>query len=417
MIITYGFFVLFTFFIFIVNFLLIMRAWIIHKEDKFVNEETPKISILVPAYNEAVGIVDSINSLLNQDYKNYEIIVVDDGSTDDTYGVLKDCFIGNKKIQIYTKPNSGKSETLNFAATKAKGKYFMCIDADTILVPHAIRTMIGKKKPGVDAVSAMVGIHNEYIMKNGIPEKTSVPKSLSTRMQWMEYCRSYVVFRCSMKDKNVITVISGACGLISREIFDKCGGYKKEQLGEDMELTLNIHTNDGVIQFIPETLAWTEAPTNIKDLGTQRVRWFRGALQAFLEHPGLMLGKNNFTFRWLLLPYIWISDVLGVWVEIAAWAMLTYIIVTHAFIDWYVFAIIWAAIMFAHYINSLLIMFFVKYKLEVNYTSMYRAVVMALFEGLTYHFLYLYWLIKAHLQQLFRTSKKWNKLDRVGLKK
>ena len=322
MIVSFGFFVLFTFFIFIVNFILITRAWMTHVDDEFVNNEQPLISILVPAYNEEVGIIDSINSLLNQDYKNYEIIVIDDGSSDDTFNLVNSHFGGNELVQIFTKENDGKAMALNFGAKKAKGEYLMCIDADTILVPHAVRTMIGKKKKGSDAVAAMVGINNEYVMKDGQPVKANVPSKISTRMQWMEYCRSYVAFRCSLKDKNVITVISGACGLISREIFDKCGGYKKEQLGEDMELTMNIHSNDGTVQFLSETLAWTEAPENIKDLGKQRVRWFRGALQAFLSHPKLIRSKGNFVFRQLLLPYIWISDVLGVWVEIAAWITL-----------------------------------------------------------------------------------------------
>lgn len=414
---TFGFFVLFTFFIFIVNFILILRAWITHVDDEFVNNETPLISILVPAYNESVGIVDSINSLLDQDYDNYEVIIIDDGSSDDTYEKALKYFGDEKRVRIYTKENDGKGMALNFGATKASGSYFMCIDADTILEPHAIRTMIGKKKPGVDAVAAMVGINNEYTMNNGSPVEAFIPKKISTRMQWMEYCRSYVAFRCSMKDQNVITVISGACGLISREIFDKTGGYKKEQLGEDMELTLNIHTNGGKVQFLSETLAWTEAPSNVKDLGKQRVRWFRGALQAFIAHPNLMFSKKNITFSWLLLPYIWLSDVLGVWVEIAAWITLAYIVVTDQFIDWHGFFIIWILIMLGHYLNTILIMLFVKYRLEVKYKNINRALFMAIFEGATYHFLYLYWLIKAHLQQIFGASKKWNKLERVGLKR
>lgn len=417
MIATYGFFVAFTFFIFISNFILIMRAWITHKEDKFVNKKKPLVSVLVPAYNESVGIVDSVKSLLNQDYDNYEIIIVDDGSADDTYEKAFKHFGRNKLVRVFTKENDGKGMALNFAADKAKGEYLMCIDADTILVPHAIRTMVGKMKPGVDAVAAMVGINNEFVMKDGQPEETFIPKKLSTRMQWMEYCRSYVAFRCSMKDKNVITVISGACGLISMDMFNRTGGYKKDQLGEDMELTLNIHTNGGKVQFLSETLAWTEAPANIKDLGVQRVRWFRGALQAFLAHPKLMFNKKNITFSWLLLPYVWLSDVLGVWVEVAAWITLAYIVITDQFINWNGFIIIWILIMLGHYLNTALIMLFVRKKLEIKYKRTDRALIMGLFEGVTYHFLYLYWLIKAHLQQIFRVSKKWNKLKRVGINK
>lgn len=414
MILAFGFFVIFTFFIFIVNFILITRAWVTHTNDEFVNKEQPLISILVPAFNEEVVIVNSIHSLLNQDYQNLEIIVIDDGSSDNTYGVVKKTFASESKVRSYKKENGGKATALNFGATQANGDYFMCIDADTVLVPHAVRTMIGKKKPNTDAVAAMVGISNDCKIDKGQPIKNDVPLKISTRMQWMEYCRSYVAFRCSLKDKNVITVISGACGLISREIFEKCGGYKEDQLGEDMELTMNIHTNNGTIQFLSETLAWTEAPDNIKGLGKQRVRWFRGALQAFIEHPKLLITKGNGIFRQLLLPYILISDVLGVWIEIGAWITLTYMVLTESFINWATFIIIWLCIMLGHYLNTVIILLFVKYKLEVKYNKMHRALFMGLFEGFTYHFLYVYWLLKAHLQQIFNISKKWNKLDRKG---
>lgn len=418
MILSYGLFVAFTFFIFVVNFLLIIRAWITHKEDKRIDSREPFVSILVPAYNEEKSIVDSINSLLKQEYTHFEIIVVDDGSTDNTLKLLRENFSDNPLVAIFTKENAGKAEALNFAATKAQGLYFMCIDADTILRKDALRTMVTKRKEGYDAVAAMVGIHNgmDMDLDNGQPVSPEVQKRISTRMQFVEYCRSYVAFRCSVKDKNCITVISGACGLISREMFRKCGGYKKDQLGEDMELTMNIHTQGGKVQFISETLAWTEAPKNISQLGKQRVRWFRGALQALVKHRKLLFGKGNFTFKWLMLPYIWISDVIGVWVEVAAWIYTAYLLLTDAPMDWVTWAFIWAVIMVGHYINTLMVLAFVKQKLGVPYRKVRRGMVMSFFEGCTYHFLYVYWLTKAHIQQVFGIHKKWNKLERVGIK-
>ena len=416
MIIAYIFFAVFTFFLFITNFSLIIRAWVTHKDDEWINEDKPLVSVLVPAYNESVGITDSVKSLLNQDYENFEIIIIDDGSSDDTYKKSVKNFGDNKKVRVFTQPNDGKGMALNLGVSKSKGEYLMCIDADTILVPHAISTMVGKKKEGVDAVAAMVGINNEYIMENGQPKEAFVPKKISTRMQWMEYARSYVTFRCSMKDKNVITVISGACGLISREMLDKTGGYKKGQLGEDMELTLNIHSCGGTVQFISETLAWTEAPKDIAGLGSQRVRWFRGAIQALIAQSNLMFRRDNSLFSWILLPYIWITDVFGVWVEVGAWLTLIYALVSGQYIEWNTFFFIWIAIMSGHYLNTILVLLFVRVKLEVKYKNTGRALRMGLFEGVTYHFLYLYWLLKSHIQQIFNASKNWNKLERTGLK-
>lgn len=404
------------FFIMAVNFLLIMRAFITFKKDNFVNKDKPLVSILVPAYNESVGICDSINSLLSQDYPNFEVVVVDDGSNDYTFEKVLKCFGEESKVRVFRKENEGKAMALNFATTKASGDFFMCIDADTILDPSTITKMIGKMKPDSDAVAAMVGIANEYTIKNGKPKNAFVPNSVVIKTQFLEYMKSYVIYRCSTKDKNVVTVISGACGIISREIFDKCGGYKKGQLGEDMELTMNIHTVGGKVQFLAETLAWTEAPNNIKDLGKQRVRWFRGALQALYKHKHLLFSKGNFFFNFVMLPYSWLSGVLSVWIEVFTWIYcVTLILGTSNIIDVNSWLWLWGVILLGHHINTILVIEFAKRKLDVDYKKMNRIYVSPFFEGIAFHFFYVYWLVKAHLQQLFGVSKKWNKLKRNGV--
>ena len=122
MILSFGFFVLFTFFIFGVNFILIASAWITHTKDEFVNKDKPLVSILVPAYNEEVVIVESIKSLLNQDYDNYEIIIIDDGSSDKTFDIASKHFDKHDNVTILKKVNGGKAMALNYAAQKAKGE-------------------------------------------------------------------------------------------------------------------------------------------------------------------------------------------------------------------------------------------------------------------------------------------------------
>lgn len=411
-----GYLTLFAFFIMFTNFILIIRAYITFKADEFVTDEKPLVSILVPAYNESVGICDSINSLLNQDYPNFEIVVVDDGSSDDTYQKVLTNFGHESKVRVFTKENGGKAMALNFAAEHANGELFMCIDADTILVPSTITRMVGKKKPDVDAVAAMVGIANEYKVKDGQPQDTFVPKNIIIKTQFLEYMKSYIIYRCSTKSKNVVTVISGACGIISREIFNKCGGYKKGQLGEDMELTMNIHTVGGKVQFLAETLAWTEAPNNIKDLGKQRVRWFRGAFQALNEHRHLNFKKGNFFFNFLMLPYAWLSGIFSVWVEVFTWIYCVTVILTpNSFVDLNSWIWLWIIILLGHHFNTVLVINFATKKLDVKYKKMNRVYFSPFFEGVGFHFFYVYWLLKAHLQQLFGVSRKWNKLKRNGI--
>ncbi len=415
----WGFFVAFTLLVFIGDFLLIRRAWVTHKTDNVkVKRPRPFVSILVPAYNEEVGIVDSINSLLQQNYPSFEVIVVNDGSTDNTYQVLCDNFGGHEMVTILNQLNAGKAEALNTAALNSTGNWLLCVDADTILDRDALDRIEAFRRPDADAVAPMIGIHNGMKMEpeTGRPYYPEVPRKISTRVQWLEYVKSYVVYRCSFQSDSVTTVISGACGYISKQMWIKTGGWKKGQLGEDMELTMNIHALGGKVQFLPEVLAWTEAPNSIAELGKQRVRWFRGSLQALTLHRKLIFGKGNFKLKWIMLPYIWVSGIFGSWVEVAAWLYTAYLFLTNAPIDWLMWFFIWLFIMCAHYINSIMTIRFVDKKLGVDYSGYKRGYFTSIVEGTTYHFLYLYWLVKAHLQQIFKTKKKWNKLKRRGVK-
>lgn len=410
----YGFFVAFTGFIFLVNLLLIIRAYITYKEDKIVNTKKPSVSIIVPAFNEEAGIVASVNSLLKQTYPNFNIVVVNDGSTDNTQKLLEDNYFNNPRVTLLEKSNGGKASALNFGVSRSSSDYIMCIDGDTVLVPKCVETLVGKLKNGYDAIAPMVGIANGQNIINSQPNELEVPKKISARMQWVEYMRSYIIFRCSVKSKNCITVISGACGMISRTMFNKTGGYKEDNLGEDMELTMNIHYHGGKIQFLAEILSWTEAPDNIKELGKQRHRWFRGSLQSLSAYSKLLFGKRNFTFKWLMLPYIWISDVFGVWVELSAWIYTIYLLCTDQFTDWYGFVALWTIILLGHYLNSVLVMMFANRKIKYH-KRLGRAIGISMIEGFTYHFLYVYWIVKAHLSEIFKTERKWNKLERKGV--
>lgn len=411
----YQIFIIFTTLIYFVNFLLIIRAYMVHKVQDKVNDKTPFVSVLVPVYNEAVGVVDSIKSLLKQDYlvegvRNYEIVIVDDGSTDDTSQILQENFGEHPFVMILSKENGGKASALNMAAEHATGEMFVCIDGDTILAENAISTMVGKLQPDADAMAVMLGIHNGMTPDQFLAKPT-LPKGVVGKIQWLEYCKSYVIFRCSMMDKNAITVISGACGLIRREMFEKCGGYKEGQLGEDMELTMNIHSNGGKVQFLNETLAWTEAPQDVKSLGKQRVRWYRGALQSLIKHKNLLFRKKDKTLSWFLLPYIWASDVVGVWVEAISWVYLGWLLHNGITPEWYYFLFL-----VAYYFNTLMIMGFIKRNFTTSYKGIYKGLLLSTIEGIGYHFLFLYWSLKSHVLQLFGAKKKWNKLERRGVK-
>jgi cellulose synthase/poly-beta-1,6-N-acetylglucosamine synthase-like glycosyltransferase len=416
------FFVAFTLLVFIANHIFTWRAWFTWKPDEVTNNEKPSVAILVPAFNEEINIVKSIESMLRQDYENLTIVVINDGSTDNTFNKVKESFnmkydgkgrLNHNNIILIDKVNGGKGSALNAGFKNTDAEWVVCVDGDTILEKHAITTMISKRRKGVDAMASMVGIVNglKFDDNHEIIEKI-IPKGFWPRVQWAEYNRSYSLLRHSMKDLNAVTVIPGCCSMLSRKAMLETGGYKDNHLGEDMEITLNVHRQGGDVQFLSETLSWTEAPDNLRDLGKQRVRWFRGALQSFMAYRDLLFRKENKFFSWIILPYVWLADICGAWIELIGWIVAIYTIVTTSY-DFTFFFILWGFIMLCHYINLMMSMYFIHRKLDK--TSGKKIILfIALFEGITYHYLYVYWMLKAHIMELFSVKREWNKLDRKG---
>lgn len=438
--ITTSFFVIFTLMVFGVNFMLVLRSFWIYKEDEneqiYERGHCPKVSILVPAYNEEVNIVDSIKSMQKQDYENFDIIIVNDGSSDNTVEVIKKAFKlqrssvskrrtsfaenhkevmevwKNKNIILLDKTNGGKGDALNAAYAFSDADWFVGVDGDTLLEPFAISTYMEKRKPGVEAMASMIGISNDNEIVDGQVIDPKVPKGFWTRVQWMEYNRSYCLMRHSMKDKDIVTVIPGCCSLLSRNMIEKTGGYKHNHLGEDMEITLNAHAKGGKTQFISEILSWTEAPDNLRDLGKQRVRWFRGALQSFTQHTDLLFKKDKKALGWFMMPLIWIVDIFGAWIELLGWILAIYTIVMHSY-DYTFFLLLWSLIVGAHFTNLVLGLTFMHKNLK-RIKGKRRIIPVALLEGFTYHYCYVYWILKAHLLEIFKVKRKWNQVDRKG---
>lgn len=425
MLITFYIFTFFTLAVYITNLILILRAWYTHEEDKWVEESTPKVSIISPAYNEELNIVQSIKSISQQNYPDFDIIIVDDGSVDKTSDVLIDEFNlkeispnvwENGIIKLIQKENGGKASALNMGFGHSDAEYILSVDADTILNPDTIKTLIGKKRKNADAVTCIVGIVNENKIGSDYRlDNPTVPRNLVTRIQWIEYFKTYTMFRCSVKEFNSIVVMPGACALISSDMMRKTGGYKENTLGEDMELTLNIHRNGGNIQFISDVLAWTESPESLSNLGLQRVRWFRGLLQSMVSYRDLLFKKGNKLLS-LFMSFVWISDIFGAWVELLAWVVLGVMLLFDMYIDWNYLLILWGSLLSLYYINFLLVIGFLKHKLSPGRKTnkLYRFPLLALFEGVSYHFLYLFWSLKAHTRELLSLENEWNRVKRLG---
>ncbi len=239
--------------------------------------EYPPVSLIVPAYNEGKVIEGALGSLLKLDYPRYEIIVVDDGSSDDTLANASRVAgeYSNCRVRVSTKSNGGKASALNAGLAMAEYPIVLCMDADAKLEPQTIKAAVAHfRDPSVGAVAGNVKVVNRV--------------NIWTRLQALEYVEGLNMARRAQGFLNAVNIVPGPVGLFRRELLIALGGYDRDTFAEDTDLTLKILTAGWKIRYEPRSVAWTEAPERLVDLIQQRYRWTRGILQA--------LGKHKRTF-------------------------------------------------------------------------------------------------------------------------
>ena len=313
------------------------------------------VSIIVPAYNEEITIVETIKSLLALNYTLYEIIVVDDGSKDDTSKVVIDSFnmhYINKPIikqidcqdvihifestqykvplTLIKKKNGGKADALNMGINASKYPYFICMDADSVLQYDSLEKIVKPviENDNVVAVGGVVRPCNDMQIKNGKVTKYRMPKNLLASMQVLEYDRSFLASRILFDKFNGNIIISGAFGLFHKKTVISVGGYDKNTMGEDMELVVKLHVfcrkfnKKYNIKYASDAICWSQAPEKLKDLCKQRKRWHIGLFQTMLRHRTMffnikfgfvsMISYMYFLLYELLSPYIEIFGLITV---------------------------------------------------------------------------------------------------------
>ena len=255
------------------------------------------VSIIVPAYNEEVNITRTIESLLKQDYPNFEIIFVDDGSKDDTFQNVQQKFKDNPKVKAFTKLNGGKATALNFGIGHAKGDYVVCIDADTQLATNAVSELMKKfTNADIGAVAGNVKVGNEI--------------NLITKWQSIEYITSQNYDRRAFDLINCITVIPGAIGAFKKEAVIEAGGFTMDTLAEDCDLTMRLHRAGYIIKNCTTAISYTEAPETINQFLKQRFRWSFGVMQSFWKHRDTLFNPKYKNFGMVAMPNILIYQLI-----------------------------------------------------------------------------------------------------------
>ena len=237
-------------------------------------EFNPRIAVLIPAYNEEKVIVRTIRSVLHSDYENLRVIVIDDGSSDNTFEVAREAYaheIAAGRVQVLTKANGGKAAALNYALDELDEEFYVGIDADTVIAADAITKLIPHfEDPAVGAVAGNAKVGNRV--------------NLWTRWQALEYITSQNFERRALDLFNVVTVVPGAIGAWRTEPVKRAGGYPLNTVAEDADLTMNLLEQKYKVVYEDRALAFTEAPIDARGLMRQRFRWSFGILQAVWKH-------------------------------------------------------------------------------------------------------------------------------------
>jgi cellulose synthase/poly-beta-1,6-N-acetylglucosamine synthase-like glycosyltransferase len=280
----------------------------------------PFVSVIVPAYNEALVIRNTINSLLASHYQNYEIIVVDDGSEDKTSEIVQTSFSNNERVKLFSAATGGKSSALNFGMRHSRGEIVVALDADTMFAPQTIGALAQRfYDPRVGAVAGNAKVGNRI--------------NIVTRWQALEYITSQNMDRRAFASLNCITVVPGAVGAWRRELIDKAGGFQSDTLAEDQDLTLSIRRMGYNIGYEENAIAWTEAPDRLQTLARQRFRWAFGTLQCMRKHLDALFRPRYGALGFIALPNVWIFQILFPLISPVMDLMLCYTLLS-AGLDW-----------------------------------------------------------------------------------
>lgn len=437
----------------------IIRSYL--REKKFSDESSllesqylPSIALIAPAYNESGVITESVRSLLGIQYFNLEIIVVNDGSSDDTLekliknfhlvkhetrayndiptkavrGTYKSTNSAFKNLTIIDKENGRKADAINVGINHSYADYYAMIDLDCILEPNAllmlIEPVLKEKEKRVVAVGGVIGATNDSKVKHGKFVEAKSPKSFLPRIQIIEYIRAFLFGRPAWNHINGLLIISGALGLFERKVLYEVGGYSHDSIGEDMDLVMKIHKHcleNNIaykIGYVPFPLCWTEVPETNKILGSQRNRWMRGTIECMLKYKEMLFNPKYGTVGMISYPYWLMAEMLAPIIEtIGLLLLVTFLISgimnwTHALLLLLLVYLVTIGISF--FAITLFYLNFRKYSTKEDLTALYKT---AALEPLLYHPRVFSWSLKGYWDFFVNKNIGWGEMIRVGFDK
>jgi cellulose synthase/poly-beta-1,6-N-acetylglucosamine synthase-like glycosyltransferase len=348
---------------------------------------TKPLTMIVPAFNEEITIVDSVTSLVRCDYPRFEVIVISDGSSDGTLDRLKQAFrlrrtevpyrpaISTAKVVamyeatiplpssvmrliVLDKENGGKADALNAGINASTTPYFVSLDADSILDHRALKEMMRviQEDSRVIAVGGQVAIANGCTVRNSRVVSVGLPSRSLPRFQIVEYLRSFTTARTGLDRMGSILILSGVFAVFEKETVIRAGGYltpfldhrlTREYVGqdvstvcEDMEIIVRLHRyvldkmNGRRIVFLPHPVAWTEVPETFASLRKQRGRWYRGLRESLRYHRAMLWNPKYGRIGWFALPAFWLFEYYGPLFEIVGYVCLLFLLIVERIVHY-----------------------------------------------------------------------------------
>ncbi len=417
-------------------------------------EKAPGVSIVAPAFNEEVIILDSVNSLLNLDYPNFEVVVVNDGSKDRTLDILVKEFELEEVpyylvYKVYCKPikrvfrsknpeyhrlivldkeNGGtKADAINAGVNVAQNDYFINTDVDCILAKDSLGKIvlpILDSEKHVIAVGATMRMVNSCHIEKGNITRVKPPGGLIPLFQETEYLRSYLVGKMGWDMINAVPNVSGGFGLFDTKIIIAVGGFDSASHAEDMDITTRIaaymleNKREYRIAQCPYSLCWTEGPPNLSILNRQRSRWGRGLFQFLVDHRKMVFNKDYGRLGLLVLPYMIFFEFLAPIIEFVGLLFMIFLLITHQIN----FDTFWMMLLYAYLIGFSVSVITVSYdlvlaKLYKNFWEYLKLILFSALEPILYHPFVVIFTLRGYVQYLTRKDMKWGTMTRRGFSK
>lgn len=414
--------------------------------------DIPSVTLVAPAYNEGRTIVENVKSLLAIHYPFYDLIIVNDGSTDDTMDLLIDKFdlepfdttfniqpiptktvnkiYKSKKPQyrqltIIDKNNGGKADAINAGINFASSELILCTDADCIIEQSAllkmVRPYLEEGNQEIIACGGAIGVANDSVISNGTIQELRLPQNMIPMIQVVEYMRAFLIGRMGWGEVNGLMLVSGAFGMYPRSRLIEVGGYNTQTVGEDFDLCVRLRVHMEKLKkpykvvYVPETLCWTEAPNDYSIFIKQRDRWARGLVETLNIHKGLFFNPKYRNVGIFFIPYWFFFEFGAPIIEFLGF--ITFFIFGYlGLINWTTALLLLGCVyLYGCIFSTIAIFFYIKnFKHYSSSKQITELLLAAYLEPFFYHPVLVYAQIKGYYKKLFNIKSGWGVMTRKG---